>query len=147
MKLFLVLLFLAFPVQAEIYKWVDENGKTHFGDRVPEKYQEKADNVELKMHQPTEEDIAEAENRNAALTNSRKLMETSNRSTRTSSSAPRKKTRQYASDYDRQMSEYRQSKSCFSACQVTRPKSPHIGGTYLDNSACGHCTNAKKPQR
>ena len=74
MKFFLILLVLAFPVQAEIYKWIDEKGKTHFGDRVPEKYQKKADNVELKIHQPTEEDIAEAENRNAKLSNSRKLM-------------------------------------------------------------------------
>lgn len=24
---------------AELFKWVDENGKTHYGDRVPERYQ------------------------------------------------------------------------------------------------------------
>ena len=147
MKFFLIFLVLAFPVQAEIYKWVDENGKTHFGDRVPEKYQKKAGNVEVKIHQPTEEDIAEAENRNAELINSRMLMETSNRSTRTSQSATRRKTKQYSSDYDRQMSEYRESKSCYASCQVRRPKSPRGSGSYLDNSACGHCKNVSKPQR
>ncbi|MDO3388712.1 glutaredoxin family protein [Gilvimarinus sp. SDUM040013] len=31
---FLILLFVL-PVQAEIYKWVDENGKTHYGDSKP----------------------------------------------------------------------------------------------------------------
>jgi hypothetical protein len=147
MKFLFLLMVLAFPVQAEIYKWVDENGKTHFGDRVPEKYQQKAGNVEVKIHQPTEEDIAEAEDRNSELINSRMLMESSNRSTSTSRSAPRKKTRQYASDYDRQMAEYRESKSCYAACQVRTPKSPRVGGTYLDNSACGHCKNVTKPQR
>ena len=147
MKFFFLLMALAFPVQAEIYKWVDENGKTHFGDRVPEKYQKKAGKVEVKIHQPTEQDIAEAENRNAELTNSRKLMETSNRATRSSRSTPRKKTKQYASDYDRQMAEYRVSKSCYAACQVRRTKAPFQSGSYLDNSACGHCTNVTKPQK
>lgn len=26
------------PLQAKLYKWVDENGQTHFGDRIPPKY-------------------------------------------------------------------------------------------------------------
>jgi hypothetical protein len=26
------------PVQAKMYKWVDENGQMHFGDRIPAKY-------------------------------------------------------------------------------------------------------------
>ena len=30
------LLALSFQTSAEIYKWVDENGQVHFGDRVPE---------------------------------------------------------------------------------------------------------------
>ena len=33
-----LLLLLALPAQAEIYKWVDENGRTHFGETLPEKY-------------------------------------------------------------------------------------------------------------
>ncbi len=27
-----------FPAQAKLYKWVDENGQTHFGDKIPAKY-------------------------------------------------------------------------------------------------------------
>ena len=30
-----------FTVQAKLYKWVDENGQTHFGDRIPVQYQKK----------------------------------------------------------------------------------------------------------
>jgi hypothetical protein len=147
MKFFFLLLVIAFPAQAEIYKWVDEKGKTHFGDRVPEKYQKKADNVEVNIRQPTEEEIAEAEKRNAELANSTRLMETSNRSTRSSSGTSSKKTRQYASEYDRKMAEYRESQMCYAACQVRRPKSPRVGGSYIDSSACGHCTNVVKPRK
>ncbi|MEZ5539069.1 MAG: DUF4124 domain-containing protein [Pseudomonadales bacterium] len=37
-KLLLLAILLGFlvPVRAEVYKWVDENGKVHFGDRAPE---------------------------------------------------------------------------------------------------------------
>ena len=32
---------LSFASQAKLYKWVDENGQTHFGDKIPPKYQMK----------------------------------------------------------------------------------------------------------
>lgn len=37
-----VALLLASPVQAKIYKWVDEKGVTHFGDSIPPQYADKA---------------------------------------------------------------------------------------------------------
>lgn len=33
-------------VMAEIVKWTDENGRVHFGDRVPEKYAKQSEKVE-----------------------------------------------------------------------------------------------------
>ena len=33
-----VLLTCTFSVQAKMYKWVDENGQVHFGDKIPTKY-------------------------------------------------------------------------------------------------------------
>ena len=36
--LLIILLLPASSLHAKIFKWVDENGKTHFGDSVPEKY-------------------------------------------------------------------------------------------------------------
>ncbi|MCX2979565.1 DUF4124 domain-containing protein [Halieaceae bacterium IMCC14734] len=151
MKWFLLLIVLALPCQAEIFKWVDENGKTHFGDRVPEQYQEKADNVEVNIRQPTAAEIAEAEQRNSAMSSSRQSMESSSRSTRSSKTTDRDIVKQhekkYDSDYDRQMAEYNASKSCYAGCQVRTPKSPLVGGTFLDNSNCGHCKSVKKPSR
>lgn len=44
MGLLLVCALCCFSVQAEVYKWVDENGKAHFGDKAPkEKSAEKID--------------------------------------------------------------------------------------------------------
>lgn len=34
----LLLLLCSLPAQAKLYKWVDENGQTHFGDKVPNQY-------------------------------------------------------------------------------------------------------------
>ncbi len=36
--IFVVLLSCAFSAQAKMYKWVDENGQMHFGDKIPQKY-------------------------------------------------------------------------------------------------------------
>ena len=33
-----VLVVSSFSVQAKMYKWVDENGQVHFGDKIPAKY-------------------------------------------------------------------------------------------------------------
>ena len=49
MKIIIILLLLVvFPSQAEIYKWVDENGKVHFSDRKPES--EKTEELKLEVN-------------------------------------------------------------------------------------------------
>ncbi|MDH5613026.1 MAG: DUF4124 domain-containing protein [Gammaproteobacteria bacterium] len=35
---FLMFIICALPVQAKMYKWVDEEGNTHFGDQIPSRY-------------------------------------------------------------------------------------------------------------
>jgi hypothetical protein len=49
LKLFVALiagLTISFPVAAKLYKWVDNNGTTHYGETVPPEYADK-DRVEL----------------------------------------------------------------------------------------------------
>ena len=41
MPLFVLMLACSLPAQAKMYKWVDEDGNTHFGDRIPNKYMNK----------------------------------------------------------------------------------------------------------
>lgn len=43
------LLMTAGAVEAQVYKWVDENGKVHFGDQPPRKKPTSAEKVELKI--------------------------------------------------------------------------------------------------
>lgn len=43
----LIFALLAFHAQAEILKWVDEKGQVHYGDKVPEQYQQQADTVDV----------------------------------------------------------------------------------------------------
>ncbi|MBL1141535.1 MAG: DUF4124 domain-containing protein [Proteobacteria bacterium] len=46
---FLVLILLISNVSyAEVYKWVDENGKIHFGDKPPAKAKDNIESVEIK---------------------------------------------------------------------------------------------------
>lgn len=40
-----LLIIIVSPVQAKMYKWIDENGQTHFGDKVPVQYLEKEHKV------------------------------------------------------------------------------------------------------
>jgi hypothetical protein len=42
LTLSVLLLSSSFSVQAKMYKWVDENGQMHFGDKIPQKYLVKA---------------------------------------------------------------------------------------------------------
>lgn len=40
--LFILMLVCSLPVQAKMFKWVDKEGNTHFGDRIPDEYLSKA---------------------------------------------------------------------------------------------------------
>jgi hypothetical protein len=51
-------------VQAQaVYRWVDDAGRTHFGDQVPEKYRARATRVDPAVVEPTPEDRRAAEER------------------------------------------------------------------------------------
>ena len=131
---------------------VDEKGKVHYGDKVPEQYQKKADNVELDLRKPTEDEVAEAEARNEAIRQSRMSMESTQRSSRSSSSS-----RSSAPSTRTPAQQYSSAQACFAACAVVAQRPPRVkktpsgvtyqvpGGTYRDLSNCGHCENMKKP--
>ena len=61
----LMMISSAHVLAGEIYRWVDEKGKTHYSDTVPEKYRESA--VTTTPHdEPSDEQRREAEERAAA---------------------------------------------------------------------------------
>ncbi len=57
--LLLASLFFSAPSFAKVYKWVDENGKTHFSDKP---FDEKSEQVKMKR-EPTKEEIQQAKQR------------------------------------------------------------------------------------
>jgi hypothetical protein len=63
-----VLLAYAYPTQAKMYKWVDENGQVHFGDRIPTKYV-------VKEHDELNEHGVKTRHREAAKTPEQKAEE------------------------------------------------------------------------
>ena len=46
---FVVLVFFSSVAAADIYKWRDEHGHLHFGDRIPDKYK----NQDISLHAET----------------------------------------------------------------------------------------------
>ena len=75
-----VLIASSFFVQAKMYKWVDEEGQMHFGDKIPQKYQVKEHDVlnehgvktkhlqaEKTAEEKAEERRLEKERKNSAL--------------------------------------------------------------------------------
>ena len=63
-----VLLGCAFSAQAKMYKWVDENGQMHFGDRIPPEYV-------VKEHDELNEHGIKTKHREAAKTPEQKAEE------------------------------------------------------------------------
>lgn len=47
LRLLAFLLSLTMPVGAEVYRWVDSEGKTHYGDRAPQEQRAKAERVNI----------------------------------------------------------------------------------------------------
>jgi hypothetical protein len=72
MSRFLAVLLCAYSLAHanEIYRWVDENGRTHFGDSVPEKYKKSATRVAARQLEPTDAQRRQAAQR-AALERAR----------------------------------------------------------------------------
>lgn len=128
----LILLLLSPLTSSQIYSWVDENGKQHFGDQIPPQYQDQAQ----------EYDVPE--------TNSSEAVEVDT-SRPTGTSRPRSAAGDGASDSAQPSlrsskpagnscadlkAAYAESQRCFTACRMR-------GNNNIAN--CGHCTQMKKP--
>lgn len=48
----MLLTMMAMPVAAELYRWTDENGRVHFGDRPPEEEDHAAEQIEVQQPKP-----------------------------------------------------------------------------------------------
>ncbi len=57
--LFVLLGMTALPAGAEVYRWVDSEGKTHYGDRAPQETRAKAERVQIQSGPATVDPDAE----------------------------------------------------------------------------------------
>lgn len=140
--LFFGLLYAGFS-QADTYKWVDENGRTNFGDTVPEKYKARSEKVEIKenvvpanktqsLPKAEEESGTQTENPKENLKQEQpKVLEM----------APPKDlpTSQLKSneDCEAQMQKYKESQECFAPYRTVR------GG--IKEEGVNRCTVVQQP--
>jgi len=128
--------FFSGTVMSEIYTWVDENGKKHFGDRIPDEYRTKSNSVDLK---------------NANTIPSRKIdypapsvskKSKAKNSNKKNKVVVKKKVPSKAKNRDmeckEQFAKYKKSIRCFSACR-------NAGGG-INLAKCPKCTNVPRPR-
>jgi hypothetical protein len=136
---FLVVVWLAFfsfslPVQAaEIYRWMDEKGKVHFSDSVPEKYKRSATQTDSRRYELSEAQLrekAQQASRNAVVTQS------------AGSARPQGKQQAAASEEKQPdcatlRRQYLESQDCFGRFR-------NVNGS-IKAEAFQHCTEVKDP--
>jgi hypothetical protein len=120
-------LLLASPLAwSQIYSWVDENGRKHFGDKIPQEYQDQASQYEMpEINTTPAVEVREQPSSSSSQTGS-------SRSGASSGSSKR------ASSCEAAQQEYQRSVSCYAKCRSL------VGGVN-NVTRCGHCKNVKKP--
>jgi hypothetical protein len=117
---------------SQIYSWVDEDGKKHFGDKIPLQYEDQASEYEMPEINTSEAiEVQEQPSSSSSNTGSTLSGASSGSIERPASSRP-------ASSCAAAHEEYQRSVSCYEKCRVL------VGGR-INISRCGGCKNVKKP--
>lgn len=138
MKQFLIKLFilgLAFSFSgshAEIYSWVDKDGKKHFGQEVPKEYAKKSTVLDVKAVNSMDETKTRPNYQSASSPVPQPL--------------PRANTQdngdENLSRCEQQKRAYEESVACYARCRL--PKDSY--GPRVNNvSGCTQCVDVKKP--
>jgi hypothetical protein len=153
----LVLLLPVMSVKAQIFTWVDENGKKHFGDSVPPAYRgKKGDKITVDTIEPSREEVERAKQRYKRFEVLNKKETDKRRAARYKANKSNKKTS--LSDYEQKLAEYNESQECFKKCRVKiedKIVTQYINGVAqtkiipggYNNANCGHCKEVSKPVR
>jgi hypothetical protein len=104
---------------ADVYKWVDEDGRTHFSDSVPEKYKKSAKKLEPRKTEPNEGQRKAAEERAArdkalAAESGQKPKDAGAAPAVAAGQAPQKQAANDANDCASLHRRYRESVLCYS---------------------------------
>lgn len=162
--LFLSFLLITSLANSEIYSWVDENGRKHFGNEIPQEYLPQVELVDVDYEEGREEDVVSSEERAKKAYKAARELKKSNWEHRNSLNAQKKASKNTQTTSKKSNSrdsceerkvQYRKSQSCFAGCQkrnhhVHSTYSQQTGfsdsvGTEMDLSECGHCTSMEEP--
>lgn len=130
---FFSLMLFAEASFSQVYTWVDEGGNKHFGDKVPEKYRNNSNAIDVKETNTTP--IRESnESISGALgkpnpentVKERKVLEEKEVSSKARTS-----------ECSAQFAKYNESMQCFSSCKNSN------GG--INHAKCPNCTNVVRP--
>lgn len=132
---YLIFMLLLAPLAnaSEIYKWIDENGKAHFGDVIPERYKKSSSRIDAK---PV--NTMESRHPKSGIERSQAGQENSP-PTPVATSKGKESTR-FKSDAEKcreQMQKFQESEACFSRFRNTN-------GSVKDG-AFQECEDIKRP--
>lgn len=143
MKLFITRLVLLFSLltlacaNAEIYSWVDKDGKKHFGQEVPKEYAKQSTVVETKPINSMDATKVPAKPKETNKTAFQLEQERRFVPPEIDTTPARK-----LSSCEQQKQAYEQAEKCFSNCRQTSWSAN--GQIKNDVSSC-HCADAKRP--
>jgi len=124
----------------DVFKWVDENGKVHYGESVPERYKQHAKKVDLSGVEVSDEQRQEAEARRAREKAQAESLQ-GTREARTGApqpaAPPPPDVPKSGNECQEQMKKYLESQDCFA------PYRNANGG--INPEAFQHCSEVKQP--
>ena len=128
---------------ADMYRWVDERGRTHIADTVPEKYRDAAKKLDSRSFEPTPQQRSEAAAR-AAKDRSKLSQPAPGREQAPASAVSPAKpaptgsaTPTGGTECDRLWSEFRESEQCMAAFMM--------GGRGIKAEAFEKCKEVRSP--
>ena len=128
----LILLLGTNVVYAEIYSWVDKDGKKHFGQEVPKEYAKKSTVIDVKSVNVMDETKVQPTPR----TNNKPTYQ------HPQPTATQDDDYENLSSCEQKKRAYEESVACYAECRLPKEES---GGRVNNVSACRHCVDAKKP--
>lgn len=133
--LFVGSLFISYNCMAEIYTWVDENGKKHFSDSVPEHLQSKSQTVDVQQSNT----MPVKKNNQATQRYLQGIDINAPRSQKKSKKSSKKVSTKKQSCAN-QWREYRKQEMCYTNCRINK--------TILNTTCIKQfgCKNIAKPQ-
>ncbi|MEP5763286.1 MAG: DUF4124 domain-containing protein [Halieaceae bacterium] len=118
---------------SEIYTWVDENGKKHFGDEIPEKYKSQGSEYKISETNTAPAVVTKKKKNPGSLKPVDLRPQSAQKPDESYLPKPKEKTCAELKQ------EYLTNKHCFAACRSAN-------GGNLSSGGCPGCTNMKKPK-